>query len=194
MFTQTNPFQTQQQQQNLWGSYPQMQSLSQMPYATVGGSPMDMQQMMSCMQTQLNLCTEYMRADLARRSEAGSAACPVRMRESDSHIYCELYLGQLTIGDVECEVVGNRIICRTRVPMMSSRSWYQAQMPRGFECFTLPDGRLELCWVCPVSFQAKEIEACFRDNCLCICIPKTEAVATRQSVNVVANETIARVQ
>ena len=155
---------------------------------------MEMQQMISCMQTQLNLCTEYIRTDLARRSEA-STVCPVRMRESDSHIYCELYLGQLSVGDVEVEVVGNRIICRARVPMMGSRNWLAtAQLPRGFECFTLPDGRVELCWVCPVSFQAKEIEACFRDNCLCICIPKTEAATTRQSVKVVASETIARVQ
>jgi hypothetical protein len=156
--------------------------------------PVDMQQVLSCMQSQLNLCTEYMRADMARKQELSSAACPVRMRETDSHIYCELYLPQLTVGDCEVEVAGNRILCRTRLPLMAARNWLQsAQMPRGFECFTLPDGRLEFCWVCPVAFQAKEVEACFRDNCLCICIPKVEAVATRQPVKVVAGE-IARVQ
>ncbi len=173
---------------------PQSHQQPQLSYATVASLPMEMQHLLSSMQTQLNLCTEYMRADMSRKSEAGSSVCPVRLRESDSNIYCELYLPQLTVGDVEVEVVGNRIVCRTRVPM-AARNWLSSsQVPRGFECFTLPDGRVELCWLCPVAFQAKEVEACFRDNCLCICIPKTEAVAARQPVKVVANETTLRVQ
>ena len=187
---QVNPFQS-QMQPNMWNA-----SAPHMPYATVGGMQMDTQQMLSCMQTQINLLTDCLRTEMTRRTAAGpSASCPVRMRESDSHIYCELYLPQLTVGDCEVEVAGNRILCRTRVSMMASQNSFSAsQLPRGFECFTLPDGRLELCWVCPASFRAQEVEACFRDNCLCICIPKTEAVSSRQSVKVVASETFARVQ
>jgi HSP20 family molecular chaperone IbpA len=179
--TQINPFQTTTQTpiaQNPWGVY---------------GT--DYTQLLSGIQSQLNLITEYIRADLNRRSEmTAPVQSPVRLRESDSHIYCELFLAQLTVGDVEVEVAGNRIICRTRIPFFAGKTWFTtATVPRGFEVFELPDGRIELSWVCPVAFQAKEIEASFREGALCISIPKSEAVVTRQTVKV-AKEQIARVQ
>ena len=117
---------------------------------------------------------------------------PIRLRENDTHLFCEILLPQLTIGDVEVDVIGNRIVCRTRVPVMGGIGrWLSqfAQAPRGFEVFELNDGRVEFCWLAPVPFQAKEIEASFRDGFLCVCVPKAEATAARHSVKVVKETT-----
>ena len=110
---------------------------------------------------------------------------PIRLRESDSHIFMDVYLPQLTMGDVDVEVSGNRIVCRTRVPVaMISRIWANSQIPRGFELYELADGRVEFSWIAPVAFQAKEVEATWREGYLCVCIPKAE-VAPRHNVKVV---------
>jgi hypothetical protein len=115
----------------------------------------------------------------------GIEASPIRLRENDSHSFCEILLPNVTIGDVEVEVQGNRITCRTRVPVAPLTRWLQAtQLPRGFELFELPDGRIEFCWVSTTPFIAKEVEASFKEGFLCICVPKTE-VLPRHNVKVV---------
>lgn len=122
-----------------------------------------------------------------------SDVTPVRLRESDSQIYCDIYLPQLNIGDVEVETSGNRIVCRTRVPVAPISRWLptMTQLPRGFECFELPDGRIEFSWLCHVPFQAKDVEATFRDGFLCICVTKVETTTNRHPIKV-AKETSVR--
>lgn len=118
---------------------------------------------------------------------------PIRLREMDSHIFWELALPHLTVGDVEVEVSGNRIICRTRVPVAAQYTWgsmFNMQLPRGFDFFQLPDGRIEYVWTCPVSFNAKEVEATFRDGFLIISLTKLETTtAGRHSIKVVSEKT-----
>lgn len=118
---------------------------------------------------------------------------PVRLRESDSHVYCDVFLPNLTVGDVEVDVTGNRITCRTRVPLAPNQrwAWNAITLPRGLDIYELPDGRIEYTWLCPVSFQAKEVEATFREGFLCICVPKSDAVSHRQPVKI-SKESVAR--
>lgn len=100
---------------------------------------------------------------------------PVRMRENDSHLFMDLYLPDLGIGDVDVEVAGARIICRTRIPVSpAARWWVSAGLPRGLECFELPDGRIEFTWNAPINFLPKEVEASWREGFLCICITRKE--------------------
>lgn len=117
---------------------------------------------------------------------------PIRVRESDAHIYCDIFFPQLTLGDVEVEVAGNRIICRTRVPVAPISRWMPvtAQLPRAFDLFELPDGRVECSWICPVLFQAKEVEASFREGFLSICVTKAEV--TPKHIVKVAKESTTR--
>lgn len=160
------------------------------------GSSYESTQILMRIEAQLALVTELLRVSLQGRNYTGVQAeiNPIRLRESDSAIYCELYLAQLTVGDVEVEVNGNRVICRTLVPFAQINRWYSVtSMPRGFEFFQLPDGRVEFAWTCPVSFNAKDIEASFREGFLCISIPKTHVATTAQKVKV-AKESNARVQ
>ena len=118
-------------------------------------------------------------------STMGYDVSPLRLRESDSHIFWELYLPQLNMGDVDVEVSGNRIICRTRVPVSpTNRWWITTHIPRGFELFELADGRVEFNWLATIAFQAKEVEATWREGFLCVCIPKTE-VSPKHTVKVV---------
>jgi len=110
---------------------------------------------------------------------------PMKIRENDSHIFWDIFLPHLTMGDVDVEVSGNRIICRTRIPVSpASRWWASTQIPRGFELFELADGRVEFNWVAPIGIEAKQVEATWREGFLCVCIPKTE-VTPRQSVKIV---------
>jgi HSP20 family molecular chaperone IbpA len=175
--------------QNLLGPIP---ALSQV-VASQGINSIETLQMLMRIEAQLVLITSALQG----RTLAGAQATevnPIRLRESDTHIYCELFLAHLTVGDVEVEVNGNRIICRTLVPFMQINRWYSVTtMPRGFEFFALPDGRVEFSWTCPVSFVAKEIEASFREGFLCIAIPKTQVATTAQKVKV-AKDASARVQ
>ena len=118
----------------------------------------------------------------------------VRIRESDANLYCDIFLPHLTMGDVEVETNGNRIICRTRIPVSMNYRWTIAagQLPRNFEIFEIPDGRVEYSWTCPVLFQGKDVEATFREGFLCICIPKAETSALKHTVKVVKEPTIRR--
>jgi hypothetical protein len=110
----------------------------------------------------------------------------VRTRENDSHIILEVFLPHLSMGDVDVEISGNRIICRTRIPVNpAGRWWLNSQLPRGLELFELADGRVEFGWLVPVSFTAKEVEASWRDGFMCIYVPKADVAATRQTVAVV---------
>ena len=111
---------------------------------------------------------------------------PIRLRESDTHIFCDIFLPQITMGDIEVEVSGNRILCRTRVPVPSFVRQFSSlwNAPRGFEFFELPDGRLECSWLCPVLFHAKDVEATFREGFISICVPKAEATTSRQTVKI----------
>lgn len=107
-----------------------------------------------------------------------------RLRESESLIFWEIFLPRLSMNDVDVEVSGNRIVCRTRVPLFpADRFWNFSNMPRGFEVFELPDGRAEFNWTVPVSFDAKEVEATWKEGYICICIPKSD-VTERSSVQV----------
>ena len=107
-----------------------------------------------------------------------------RLRESDSLIFWEIFLPKLSLNDVDVEVSGNRIVCRTRVPLHATdRFWNFSTTQRGFEVYELPDGRAEFNWTVPVRFEAKEVEATFREGFLCICIPKCDH-AERQTVQV----------
>jgi HSP20 family molecular chaperone IbpA len=101
----------------------------------------------------------------------------VRIRENDTHLFCDIFLPQLTVGDVDVEVSGNRIVCRTRIPVAPMGRWFQpmTQLPRGFEFFELPDGRVECSWLCPISFNPKEVEASFRDGFLSLIVIKAES-------------------
>jgi HSP20 family molecular chaperone IbpA len=160
------------------------------------GTSFEATQILMRIEAQLALVTDLLRVSLQGRNYNGVQAeiNPIRLRESDSAIYCELYLAQLTVGDVEVEVNGNRVICRTLVPFAQINRWYSVtSMPRGFEFFQLPDGRVEFAWTCPVSFNSKDIEASFREGFLCISIPKTHVATTAQKVKV-AKESNARVQ
>lgn len=110
----------------------------------------------------------------------------VRTRENDTHIILEVFLPHLSMGDVDVEINGNRIICRTRIPVNpAGRWWLNSQLPRGLELFELADGRVEFGWLVPVAFQAKEVEASWRDGFMCIYVPKADAATTRQTVAVV---------
>ena len=110
---------------------------------------------------------------------------PMRVRENDSHIFWDLCLPHMSMGDVELEVSGNRVICRTRVPVApQSRWWTLGSVPRNLELFELADGRVEFSWLIPTSFTAKDVEATWRDGYICVCIPKTDAVA-KQTVRIV---------
>ena len=83
-----------------------------------------------------------------------------RVRESDSHLFWEVAFPGLSMGDLDIEVTGNRVICRTRIPLRNQlRAVGQLELPRGLEIFELPDGRVELNWLVPVSFNGKEVEA-----------------------------------
>ena len=166
--------------------------------AGLGIGSVETLQMLSRIEAQLSLVTELLRvSSLQGRNYSGVQTAdvnPIRLRESDSVIYCELFLSTLSVGDVEVEVNGNRVICRTLVPFAQINRWYSVStMPRGFEFFQLPDGRVELSWTCPVSFVAKDIEASFREGFLCISIPKAPVATTTQKVKV-AKESSARVQ
>lgn len=163
------------------------------------------------MRAQLNWMNEMFRAEAMKRdwSNQGSFAFGhtthtqrpvhgfsnelVRVRETEAHLFCEIFIPQLTAGDVEVEVSGNRIICRTRFPLAPIGRWFSPtiQMPRGFEFFELPDGRIECTWFCPVTFAAKDVEATVRDGFLSIFVPKTEmgATATRHTIKVAKDTT-----
>jgi hypothetical protein len=146
---------------------------------------------------QLMGLTELVRMELMKRSSHGefygqhmggsfmNQMNPMKIRENDSHIFWDIFLPNLTMGEVDVEVSGNRIICRTRVPVSpTSRWWATSQIPRGFELFELADGRVEFNWIAPISIEAKQVEATWREGFLCVCIPKTE-VAPRQTVKIV---------
>ena len=184
------------------------------------GTAGDPVQALARIEAQLMMVTELLRTELGRRNAAPgilpnhgtqvgynqflpqgvlpfqqnhfahTEGSPIRLRESDSHIFCEIYLPYLTIGDVEVDVNGNRITCRTRVPLMPQNRWafVGGVLPRGIELFELPDGRIECSWLCPVPFNAKEVEASFRDGFLCVCVQKTETVGNRHSIKI-AKET-----
>lgn len=108
----------------------------------------------------------------------------LRTRESDSHLFWDISLPNLTTGDIEVEVVGNRVVCRTRVPVRTNfRAFSTTELPRGFDVFELADGRVEFNWVIPVSFTAKAVEAICTERGIMICIPKAEA-NVRHSVKV----------
>lgn len=118
----------------------------------------------------------------------------VRIRESDTNLYCDIFLPNLTMGDVEVETSGNRVICRTRIPVALNHRWIlgSGQLPRNFEVFEIPDGRLEYSWTCPVLFHGKDVEATFREGYLCVCIPKAETTALKHTVKVVKDTTARR--
>jgi hypothetical protein len=65
----------------------------------------------------------------------------------------------------------------------NDRFWNFSTTPRGFEIFEMPDGRVEFNWTVPVQFEAKEVEATWKEGFICICIPKCDA-ATRQTIQV----------
>lgn len=114
-----------------------------------------------------------------------SEAAPIRLRESDSTVFLELNLPQLALGDLDVEVHGTRVTCRTRIAIPQLGRWAQSNyLPRGFEVFELPDGRVEFCWLATVPFNAKDIEATFRDGYVSISIPKSEVIA-KHTVKVV---------
>jgi hypothetical protein len=141
-------------------------------------------------QTLGTLGTEALRSEIPAIPFAGSVfnrtAGNVRTRENDSHIILEVFLPHLSMGDVDVEISGNRIICRTRIPVNpAGRWWLNSQLPRGLELFELADGRVEFGWLVPVAFQAKEVEASWRDGFMCIYVPKVEATTARQQVQVV---------
>ena len=136
------------------------------------------------------LGTDILRSEIPAIPFVGSAynrtAGNVRTRENDTHIILEVFLPHLAMGDVDVEISGNRIICRTRIPVNpAGRWWLNSQLPRGLELFELADGRVEFGWLVPVAFQAKEVEASWRDGFMCIYVPKAEGVTARQSVQVV---------
>jgi hypothetical protein len=115
----------------------------------------------------------------------GSEINAMRLRESDSHIFWDIFLPSLNMGEVDVEVSGNRIICRTRVPVTpTARWWVTNPVSRGFELFELADGRVEFNWIAPVAFQAKDVEATWREGFLCLSIPKAE-VSARHNVKIV---------
>jgi hypothetical protein len=66
-----------------------------------------------------------------------------------------------------------------------------AQLPKGFEFFELPDGRIECAWLCHAPYEAKDVEVTFRDGFLCICVAKTEVSANRHQIKV-AKESVGR--
>jgi hypothetical protein len=177
-----------------------------LPYAPVYGQPFGYQHGHQQEIALLSLRLEEMRAQIAALNEfilrgqnqnvgvgfgvAGRSVygvnefSPIRLRESESAIFWELHLPQLTLGDIEVEIHGTRITCRTRVPVALNR-WTLGQLPRGIEMFELNDGRLEFCWIATVPFTAKEVEASFRgEGFLSISIPKAE-MGTRHAVKVV---------
>ena len=94
----------------------------------------------------------------------------VRLRESETNLFCEIFLSNLTVGEIELETIGNRIVCRTRVPVaLNLRQLFTAgSLPRHFEVFEVPDGRLEFSWTCPVQFHGKDVEATYREGYICI--------------------------
>jgi len=105
------------------------------------------------------------------------------LRESETHIFMEIYFPHLTMSDIDVEISGNRVICRTRVPVAHNDRINLNAKPRGFDLFVLPDGRLEFIFVVPTSFVAKEVDAVWREGFISICIPKT-AITKPQSVKV----------
>jgi HSP20 family molecular chaperone IbpA len=121
--------------------------------------------------------------------QAGIGFASGRVRESDSHLFWEVAFPGLSMGDLDVEVSGNRVICRTRIPLRNQlRAVGQIELPRGLEIFELPDGRVELNWLVPVTFSGKEVEACWKDGWVQISIPKTE-ISHRQSVKITAEGT-----
>lgn len=138
---------------------------------------------------------EEMRSQIAQLNEivrsTRTEASPIRFRESDTYLYSDFYLPFLNIGDIEVAVSGNRIIFHTLIPVAPMNRWFAqgTQLPRGFEFFELPDGRVEFSWLVPVPFVAKEVEATFREGYLSICLPKSEVTVLRQPVKISAKET-----
>lgn len=109
---------------------------------------------------------------------------PIRIRETESYLCWEIPFQGLTLSDVEVEVIGNRIVCRTRaaIPPMQ-RFWNWSVLPSGIQVFELPDGRVECSCVVPVAFDAKEVEAVFKEGGIAIYVPKSGATE-RQNVRV----------
>lgn len=109
---------------------------------------------------------------------------PIRIRETESYLCWEIPFQGLTLSDVEVEVIGNRIVCRTRnaIPPMQ-RFWNWSILPNGIQVFELPDGRVECSCFVPVAFDAKEVEAVFKESGIAIYVPKSGA-AERQNVRV----------
>lgn len=157
------------------------------PYSMPNTLSPELLQWMTRMEAQVSFLTQ--RLSLPQQAPASRwgqtmEATPVRLRESDTHMFCDLTMPQLAMGDIEVEVSGNRIICRTRVPAPAFTRGFGAQVTtiRGFEFFELPDGRVECSWLCPVLFHAKDVEATYREGYVTICIPKIESATPRHMV------------
>lgn len=109
---------------------------------------------------------------------------PVQIRETESYICWQIPFQNLNLGDVEVEVLGNHIICRTKTVVQPAyRFWQWSILPQGVQFFDLPDGRVECSCIVPVAFESKEVEAVFKDGAILIYIPKTET-NQRQSVKI----------
>jgi len=117
-------------------------------------------------------------------SQVGSDSSFSRFRENESFLCWELFIPGLSLNDLEVEIVGNRVIARTRTVLHPNhRQVLLFSLPRGIEAFELPDGRFECCWAVPVGFEPKEVESAFRDGWISIYVPKVGA-AQRHSVRV----------
>lgn len=151
-----------------------------MNYAQMGGT-------LGALNAQTNSANSVLNFPYGTRANGIVNTEVVRLRESETNLFCEIFLSHLTVGEIELETIGNRIVCRTRVPVaFHQRQLFTAgQLPRHFEVFEVPDGRLEFSWTCPVQFHGKDVEATYRDGYICICIPKIEAVAVKHTVKAV---------
>lgn len=173
---------------NIWGYLPSQTATYGMPYA---------QQLAPELQG-LNIRIEELRLQVAQLTEIVRNVRPygttqwnmtqetssLRFRETETHFFADFALPYIGAGDLDIEVVGNRVILQTRVPVAPGNRYFAqtAQMPRGCEIFELPDGRIELSWLVPVPFNAKEVEASFREGYVSIVLPKSEVTALRQPV------------
>ena len=116
------------------------------PYSAPNTLPPELLQWMTRMESQVSFLTQRLSTQMpASRWGQTLETTPVRLRESDTHMFCDITMPQLAMGDIEVEVSGNRIICRTRVPAPAFTRGLGAQVTtiRGFEFFELPDGRIE---------------------------------------------------
>ena len=66
----------------------------------------------------------------------GYEHCALQIRETETFICYQVPFRSLNLGDVEVEVLGNRIICRTKTALHpSDRFWNWSAMPQGVQVF-----------------------------------------------------------